>query len=435
MLFPRYLWVQDEARYGEVVREMLNNGNYLVPTLDGRPYSDKPPFYFWILAIQASITGVNTFSFRIVTFLSMLAFGACFFIFSRRLIGTNRAMWAEFILLTSMLYLVAGNIVRMDLLMALFVLLSLHYFMSAVDEGSAKKGLWGHGLAFLALMVKGPLGVAFPLLGAMAYAFVQDRWKGIRRLKLLYGLIFDFVVVCTWIGYLYICGHKVYLEDIVIRQIWSRSVKSWSHPEPFYFYALVMFPLLMPWLPFVWQGFRQAPKRVIRVILCWFLPGFVLISAISGKLFIYLGPILPAIALLIAAGLPAPWEDRDWNFSPWQGLISGIFFILFGLGIFYVIFNLLPEELGHLAIIALIPLLLGIGTVVFALQKKEKVCYGCFCSGVVWCPGLAWDGERLNSTIICQPEALVLQCQGQERPDTLRLQWTLLEERSVSMLG
>lgn len=404
LFFPRFLWIQDEARYGEVVREMVTSGTYMVPTLDGEFYPDKPPLYFWALALQSKISGMKASSFRLVTLLSMLGFAAAFFMFSRRLIGASRAAWAVLIVISSMLFLVAGNIIRMDLLLALLVILSLHFFLRAVDEKDSKKSLWGYGFAILAVMVKGPLGFAFPLLGAMAYAFLQEGKKGLGRLRLLHGLGISLVVAFIWSGYLYASGQKGYLENVFMTQIWGRSVKSWSHPEPFYFYALVMLPLLMPWLPFLWDGFRRAPRRVKRVAFCWFIPGFVLISLISGKLFIYLIPVFPAAALLIAAGLPAPWEEGEWSFPPWQGLVSGIFFIVLGGGLFYGLFARLPQEAGRLAVVAVIPLLAGTGMVVLSLQKKGKRLLWLFLLGsclVSWA-GFGWGAMQLNDYLSTQ---------------------------------
>lgn len=410
LFFPRFLWIQDEARYGEVTREMVTTGNYMVPTLDGEFYPDKPPLYFWALALQSKISGMNAFSFRLVTVLSLLGFAVAFFMFSRRLIGESRAVWAVLIVLSSMLFLIVGNIVRMDLLLALLVVLSLHFFMRAVDEKDPKKSYWGYGFALLAVMVKGPLGFAFPLLGAMAYAFLQEGKRGLGRLMLLNGLGIGLVVAFIWSGYLYASGQKAYLENVFMTQIWGRSVKSWSHPEPFYFYALVMLPLLMPWLPFLWDGFRRAPKRVKRVAFCWFMPGFVLISLISGKLFIYLIPIFPAVALLIAAGLPAPWEKGERSFPPWQGLVSGIFFILFGGGLFYGLFARLPQEASHLTVVAIIPLLTGIGIVVLSLKKKGKSLLWLFLVGsclVSWV-GFGWGAMQLNDYLSTQKLGRIL---------------------------
>jgi len=404
LFFPRYLWTQDEARYGEVAREMWTNGNYMVPTLDGEFYPDKPPLYFWALLLQAKMSGLNAFSFRLVTFLCLLGFTAAFYVFSKRLIGVNRAVWATLIALTSMLFLVVGNIVRMDIMMAIFVIMPLHYFMRAVDEGNSRLSFWGYGYAILAVMVKGPLGLAFPLLGAIAYAVVQKGKTGVVLLRLLTGSGITLLIAGLWTGYLYISGQKAYLENVFMTQLWGRSVKSWSHPEPFYFYALVLLPLLIPWAPFLWRGFRQASRNIRSVALCWFLPGFILISVISGKLFIYLTPIFPALALLIASGLPAPWENKAWNFGRWPGILNGLFFMILGGGIFYALLTRLPHERGHLAIVAVVPFLIGIGMVILAYRRKERsllvmlVLGSCLLS---W-TGLGWGASQLNDYLSTQ---------------------------------
>ncbi len=404
LFFPRCLWIQDEARYGEVAREMSINGTYMVPTLDGDFYPDKPPLYFWALVLQAKMTGLNAFSFRLVTVLSLLGFAAAFYVFSRRLIGVNRATWATLIALTSMLFLVVGNIVRMDILMTIFVIMSLHYFMRSVDERNSLLSIWGYGYAILAVMVKGPLGLAFPFLGAIPYAMIQGGRKGLGQLRLLHGLGFILLVAALWTGYLYFAGQKAYLENVFVTQLWGRSVKSWSHPEPFYFYALVLLPLLMPWTPFLWRSFRQAPRNIRYVFLCWFLPGFLLISAISGKLFIYLTPVFPALALLIASGLPAPWEKRTGNFSIWPGLLNGLFFIILGGGILYALFTRLPHEKGHLAIVAIAPILAGIGIIILTRRRNEKslVVMLLLGSGLVSWIGLGWGASQLNDYLSTQ---------------------------------
>ncbi|MBW2096536.1 MAG: hypothetical protein JRI80_16815, partial [Deltaproteobacteria bacterium] len=130
----------------------------------------------------------------------------------------------------------------------------------------------------------------------------------------------------------------------------------------------------------------------------------------SGKLFIYLIPIFPAAALLIAAGLPAPWEEGDWNFAPWQGLVSGIFFILFGGGLFYGLFARLPQEAGRLAVVAIIPLVVGVGIVIFSLKKKGKRLLWLFVLGsclVSWV-GFGWGAMQLNDYLSTQKLGLTL---------------------------
>ena len=47
LVAPREFWVADETRYAEVLREMIHDGHWIVPRLNGQFYADKPPLYFW----------------------------------------------------------------------------------------------------------------------------------------------------------------------------------------------------------------------------------------------------------------------------------------------------------------------------------------------------------------------------------------------------
>src|SRR5579883_2370108 len=46
--FP--LFEPDESRYAELPREMMARGDYVVPHLEGEPYFDKPPLFYWLVA-------------------------------------------------------------------------------------------------------------------------------------------------------------------------------------------------------------------------------------------------------------------------------------------------------------------------------------------------------------------------------------------------
>src|ERR1700722_20517422 len=37
----------DEPRYAQVAREMLDRGDWITPTLNGKPWLEKPPLYYW----------------------------------------------------------------------------------------------------------------------------------------------------------------------------------------------------------------------------------------------------------------------------------------------------------------------------------------------------------------------------------------------------
>jgi len=60
VLAVRPLLAPDETRYLSVAWEMWNHGDWLVPHLNGAPYSDKPPALFWGILLGWRVFGVGT---------------------------------------------------------------------------------------------------------------------------------------------------------------------------------------------------------------------------------------------------------------------------------------------------------------------------------------------------------------------------------------
>ena len=57
-LATRPLLPVDETRYVSVAWEMWQRGDFLVPHLNGSPYSDKPPLLFWLMHAGWWVFGV-----------------------------------------------------------------------------------------------------------------------------------------------------------------------------------------------------------------------------------------------------------------------------------------------------------------------------------------------------------------------------------------
>ena len=55
------LWAPDEPRYAHVTDEIVTGGHgtagLIVMHVDGEPYSEKPPLYFWLAAVASAPAG------------------------------------------------------------------------------------------------------------------------------------------------------------------------------------------------------------------------------------------------------------------------------------------------------------------------------------------------------------------------------------------
>src|SRR5205085_1148278 len=87
----RPLLLPDEGRYATVARDMLQQGDGLVPLLNGLPFFHKPPLMYWLDMAAMSVVGVNAFAARFAAFVGAFAMGAALFLAARRWHGGRAA--------------------------------------------------------------------------------------------------------------------------------------------------------------------------------------------------------------------------------------------------------------------------------------------------------------------------------------------------------
>src|SRR5258705_8697676 len=59
-LGARVLSTNDEARFPMLARDILSQGHWLLPRLDGIPHLNKPPLHAWLIALASWPTGAVT---------------------------------------------------------------------------------------------------------------------------------------------------------------------------------------------------------------------------------------------------------------------------------------------------------------------------------------------------------------------------------------
>ena len=166
----------DEGRNGEVAREMVDRGDYLIPYFNQLPYLDKPVLFFAAAAASVKTLGATEFAVRLPSVLFTLATIAVVFAFARHYFGHASATQAGLILATSPLVLVFSHVVIFDATMMFWVSLSV-----------------------IAVLTKGPVGLVLPLLISIAEALVcRDR---LRHLFHPAGIAAFVLVVAPWFFY------------------------------------------------------------------------------------------------------------------------------------------------------------------------------------------------------------------------------------------
>ncbi len=296
----------DELRYAEVAREMRESGDWFLPKLNYEVYPDKPPFFFWLLALAQNGLGETTVAALLPSILSGLLLLYVTFLLGRELYDEETGLLSMWVCATYLLFLLVSQVVRMDILFTLLITTALYLIIRHLNlDADDPKGLYGGYLLIgLALITKGPVGLIVPILAFLPLLLMDGR-EMLRRLAPGRGLLLILLIPLLWLVPAAAAGGREYLTEILFHQSAGRVVHSFSHAKPFYYYLMIFPVLFLPWSPFLLlygvPGIRSAlssNRRSRTFLLSWVLGTLLFFSFVSGKIAIYLLPILPGLALL-----------------------------------------------------------------------------------------------------------------------------------------
>src|SRR5438093_13629302 len=156
----------DEGRNAEVAREMVETGDWVTPRLDGVVYLDKPPAYFWAVAVSYLSFGVSEWSARAPSALFALAGIALVGWFVRRKLGSAAAWLAGLTLALSPLYIVFGRIVIFDMMLRFCMEVAELADFEAVEAESRRRSPGAVLVAarWAGTVREGPVASVLPLL-------------------------------------------------------------------------------------------------------------------------------------------------------------------------------------------------------------------------------------------------------------------------------
>ncbi|MCU0908761.1 MAG: phospholipid carrier-dependent glycosyltransferase [Rhodobacteraceae bacterium] len=317
----RALWYSDELRYAEATRALLADGQWIVLSLNGVPYPDKPPLWFWMLAGLERAFGLGLpATLWLGSAVSMVMLLAASDLLARALDLSREVRGAAMlVLLSSVLILGLVHYIRMDMLFAALILLAMAGFWRHYgDHGPGWLAVAGFFAAGLAIITKGPLGLLVPLVPLVLYLIWSGGMGRLFTRVTLWGLLAAALPVVAWLAAVAVVAGPAFLtERLIGEQVVARGTDAFHHKEPWHYYVRMLPILALPWAALVvaapgrafdprawgtvWAGRRQA--GAVAFLVLGVLGIFALLSALSGKVAIYVLPMLPMLALLAGLAL------------------------------------------------------------------------------------------------------------------------------------
>lgn len=321
-----------EARNFVTAREMIEKGNWLVPTMNGELRLAKPPLPTWITAVFANWFGIENVSmlrFPAAVVSSLMVLFMYFFTIS---LNKNRiAALCNSLILASSFYIVyMGRTGTWDIYCHSFMLGAILLFHKAWKTKNKNWRLFTIagillGLSFLS---KGPVAffaILTPFI--IAYSWVYGGEVIFQKWKPLLLAIGIFIVISFWWPIFISIAHTK--EASAIAKLESGSWMN-RHVRPFYYYwnfpiqsgiwTLVIFSSLI--FPYAFKRFKA--KKEYKFALIWTLSAVVLLSFIPEKKDRYLLPVLIPSALLagqLIQHLFLVFKNKTAN--KWDNLILG----------------------------------------------------------------------------------------------------------------
>ena len=351
----------DEAFYAEGAREMIERGDWVTPHFNYAYRFEKPVLYYWLAAGGYLVTGASEASARAPSALAGLGLVLLAFACARRWYDEPTALLAGLITATSFGYVMMARQALPDLPLAFFVTLSIWAALrawlddspdpatttSTGDERTRRRWLVVAGFAAAGgMLVKGPVGLALPgivvtPLLVWEYGSGRTRWR-LRGTDLVIAALVFLVMAAPWFLAMAQVHGTEYLTRFFIGENVDRfATARYNDPRPVWYYVPILAGGLLPWSLFMilwtpalrFTRHRQGrlPLREIRLAV-WALAPLLFYTISIGKQPRYILPILPPLAILLAATIRRALNDATSSRSLFTACATVSGLLLLGAG-------------------------------------------------------------------------------------------------------
>ncbi|MBI4573923.1 MAG: glycosyltransferase family 39 protein [candidate division NC10 bacterium] len=307
------LYDPNEGMYAEIPREMILLRDWLTPHFNFIRYFEKPPLLYWLTAIAYQLLGISEFSARLITALAAISGVGVVYGIGRDLWGRRAGLVSGLILATTFGYFIFSRIILTDMLFTTLLAAAFWGVLRGLlEEMPRPRAMLGAYAAMaLAILTKGLIGLAFPILTMAGFLLLTRDWRLLRRLELLRGSAVFLAITAPWH---ILVGLKnpgffwfYFVNEHLLRFVGRRHLLDYA-PMPLYAFLAMVVVWTFPWsafLPVALRRYWPRPRaggreeRGFLFILCWAVSVIGFFSLTPSRLEYYSLPAFPAVALLV----------------------------------------------------------------------------------------------------------------------------------------
>jgi 4-amino-4-deoxy-L-arabinose transferase-like glycosyltransferase len=327
----------DEPRYAQVAREMLERHDWVTPTLQGKPWLEKPVLYYWEAIVSYKFFGVSDRAARIPAAIDAALLIAAIYLFLRRFrpgLEVDGALIAAGC--AGIVGFARGASTDMPLA-AMFGIAMLAWYAWYESKSRLALAIFYVFLA-LATLAKGPVAPFLASVILLVFTATKRDWQAISGTLWVPGILAFLATALPWYVAVQVRNPEFFRVFILEHNLDRFGHDLYHHRQPFWFYLPVLLLALMPWtlwlilavierVRLLWterqEAFTDAEDSWQLFLLIWLCVPVVFFSASQSKLPGYILPAIPAGSLLVSEYVRSR-RNHESRISLWAASIHAV---------------------------------------------------------------------------------------------------------------
>lgn len=306
---------RDEARFAQASSQMIQSGDYVNIKFQDEIRAKKPIGIYWLQAFSAKIFGQEDIgSYRIPSLLSSIITLVFVGLITRLIFPLYQTLIVTLLFASSIVFMGEAHLAKTDATLLCLICVQQYFLLKIIlhQENTFKLKYLYPILVWLTfsfgVLVKGPISIAILFPTVIAFSIIQKSLNLIKSLRPIIGFLICTLVILPWFLAIDEATNGMFLQKAFQEDFFSKlesgqeghgalpgthlltlSISIW--PVATFLPCLILFSL------------QHRNNVIIKFLMCWILPFWVIIELIPTKLLHYPLPVLPAIAILAIGGL------------------------------------------------------------------------------------------------------------------------------------
>lgn len=323
---------RDEPRFTQATKQMLETGNYIDIRFQDQARYKKPVGIYWLQAAAANVSGLGAeaplWVYRLPSAIGATLCVLLTFWVARAFMGPAGALVAGLFVAMAIILGVEARLAKTDAVLFATILLAQGALARIWLKDTVRRR-WGLGFVFwtalaAGVLIKGPVApmvVGFTVIGMMALKRQVAWFKGAVP---LFGVLWFILLVSPWFITIWLATDGAFFQEAIGKDLLGKVGQGQEgHGAPPLTHLATMLGVFWPLPGFIFLTlatiWRERASRLVIFCVSWFVPSWIVFELVATKLPHYTMPLLPALALPVAAALVDPERVRTGGVLRWIG--------------------------------------------------------------------------------------------------------------------